>query len=177
MAGCRRTAAAVFVGWHALWLDETLVPAMHLLNGASITRAPLPEMVAYFHVELASHDVIFAEGAAPESFRDDDSRRLFENAAEAPAAPAGPAYAPRLEHGAALQAIRDRLARRAGVAAVARPPGAMQGHVERIAGGRCGFRIACAATARARFRRVADGAWLGMAPVPGPPACGRPSGW
>ena len=41
-----------------------------------------PERVAYFHVELDSHDVIVAEGAAAETFVDCDSRRMFHNAVE-----------------------------------------------------------------------------------------------
>ena len=40
------------------------------------------ERVDYFHVELETHDVILAEGAPSESFLDDNSRRMFHNAAE-----------------------------------------------------------------------------------------------
>ena len=67
---------------HALYLDEVLVPARHLVNGSSIVQAEYVESVEYFHIELAAHDVIIAEGAFAESFVDDDSRMMFHNAAE-----------------------------------------------------------------------------------------------
>ena len=40
------------------------------------------ERLDYFHIELDSHDVLLAEGAASESYLDDDSRGMFHNAAE-----------------------------------------------------------------------------------------------
>jgi hypothetical protein len=67
---------------------------------------------------LDEHDVLLAEGAAAESFVDDDSHTLFQNAAEHmalyPDALRGAAHycAPRVEHGWALEAIRGRLAAR-----------------------------------------------------------------
>jgi hypothetical protein len=77
--------------------------------------------VTYFHIELERHDVILAEGAPSESFVDDDSRGMFHNAAEyaalyPDAAPAPALYcAPRVTGGFALEAIRHRLAVRAGL--------------------------------------------------------------
>ena len=56
---------------HALWVDGLLIQAMDLINGSSITlhsAADLSE-VEYLHVKLASHDVIFAEGASSETLR------------------------------------------------------------------------------------------------------------
>ena len=84
--------------------------------------------VAYVHVELETHDVLLAEGAASESFVDDDSRNLFQNAAEFaqlyPGVPRVPARycAPRVEDGEVLEAIRRRIALRAGRAGPALPP-------------------------------------------------------
>lgn len=40
------------------------------------------EEVEYFHLALERHGVIFADGAASESFLDDDSRGLFNNVHE-----------------------------------------------------------------------------------------------
>ena len=40
------------------------------------------ERVSYFHIELETHDVIFAEGAPSETFIDDNSRGMFHNAHE-----------------------------------------------------------------------------------------------
>ena len=75
--------------------------------------------VEYIHVELDSHDAILAEGAASETFLDDDSRGVFHNAAEfaaryPDAAAAGGFCAPRVESGFALEAVRRRLDRVAG---------------------------------------------------------------
>ncbi len=104
---------------HSMFLDGLLIPARHLTNGASITQQRGMEQVDYFHIELDSHDVLLAEGAASESFLDDNSRGMFHNAAEFTAlyplaGAAWAAYAPRVEHGPELEAIRSRIARAAG---------------------------------------------------------------
>ena len=59
-----------------------LVPVEHVVNGVSIVQCEAVERVASFHVELDSHDVIVAEGAAAETFVDCDSRLMFHNAVE-----------------------------------------------------------------------------------------------
>jgi hypothetical protein len=76
--------------------------------------------VSYVHLEFDAHQVIFAEGAQAESFADDASRELFDNAAEyfmrfgrEPQAAAPVFCAPRVEEGPELEGIRQRLARRA----------------------------------------------------------------
>ncbi len=105
---------------HAMLLDGVLIPAGCLVNDLSITQPEEVEQVEYFHLELDTHDVILAEGAASETFVDDDSRGMFHNAAEYralyPDAQAHPALfcAPRVEDGAALEVVRRRLAGRAG---------------------------------------------------------------
>ena len=53
---------------HAIYVDGVLIPAKYLVNGTSIVQA-MPEGVEeidYFHIELETHEVIFAEGAAAE---------------------------------------------------------------------------------------------------------------
>ncbi len=67
---------------HAMFLDGILIPAEHLVNGATIVQEPPGEDIHYFHLELESHDVLIAEGALSESFVDDDSRAMFQNAQE-----------------------------------------------------------------------------------------------
>lgn len=54
---------------HALLLDGLLVPAGALVNGSTITIDPAigHEMLEFFHIKLASHDVIHAEGAPCET--------------------------------------------------------------------------------------------------------------
>lgn len=100
---------------HAMLVDGVLVPAAALANGVSIHRDETPEVVDYLHIELESHDVVLAEGAASETFSDCDNRWMFHNAATAPAsaAPRWHFCAPRLEEGGVVDAMRRRFARRA----------------------------------------------------------------
>ena len=125
---------------HSLYIDDVLVPAVALLNGRSIVRADVPGTVEYFHIELDAHEVIFAEGLPAESFIDDDSRAIFDNAFEYEAlygeGPVLSAYAPRIEEGYTVDAIRRRIATRAGVAfAAPAAPVKVIGHVERLQDG------------------------------------------
>ncbi len=121
---------------HALLVAGALVPAGALVDGRRITREPARE-TGYFHIELDDHDLVLAEGCAAETFVDCDSRGMFQNAADYAAlfpddTARPPRFClPRLEHGAALQAIRAHLA---GPQAP-RAPGRLLGHVERIAHG------------------------------------------
>jgi len=65
--------------WRAQMLfgaDEVLVSAANLVRGDLIYRAPVPE-VTYYHILLDRHEIIYAEGAATESFH------LSREAAEA----------------------------------------------------------------------------------------------
>ena len=106
---------------HAMFLDGVLIEAKDLINGVSVLRAENVERVEYFHIELDSHDVIIAEGALAESFIDDDSRLLFHNANEyrvlyPDAAKEVAQYcAPRLQEGYEVEAVRRRIALRAGL--------------------------------------------------------------
>jgi hypothetical protein len=43
-------------------------------------RVSSPQEVSIYHVELATHDVLIANRAAAESYRDDGNRWLFRNA-------------------------------------------------------------------------------------------------
>ena len=67
---------------HALLLDGVLVPAKELLNWNSIRQDNAAERVIYYHVELAKHDVIFAEGTPVETYLDTGHRGIFDNADE-----------------------------------------------------------------------------------------------
>ncbi|KQP87548.1 Hint domain-containing protein [Methylorubrum extorquens] len=106
---------------HAMFLDGVLIPAEHLVNGVSIVKEERVEELTYFHIELESHDVLIAEGAASESFVDDNGRGIFHNAhtfaAMYPNEQRVTAvyYAPRVEHGFVLEAVRQRLNERAGL--------------------------------------------------------------
>jgi len=109
---------------HAVLLrteEETvLVPIRHLLNGTTIAQVPSAS-VTYWHVELASHDAIVAEGLPAETYLDTGNRADFANGG--PAVTVHPTFAdavwhakacaPQLRYGDALAALQYRLATRA----------------------------------------------------------------
>lgn len=105
---------------HALYLDGALAPAGLLVNGATIRQVERIDRVEYFHIELAAHDVILAEGAPAESYVDCDNRFMFQNGDEFAGLypdnlPAPWQFcAPRVEEPSPeLNAIRDALLERA----------------------------------------------------------------
>jgi autotransporter passenger strand-loop-strand repeat protein len=67
---------------HSLYLDGALTQAVHLVNGATIVQEEAVERVEYFHIELDTHDLIYAEGALSETYVDCDNRMTFANGAE-----------------------------------------------------------------------------------------------
>ena len=70
-------------GDHALFLDGILVHASALVNGTTIVHArDVPGVFTYFHVEVADHELILADGVAAETFIDNAGRRAFDNFAE-----------------------------------------------------------------------------------------------
>ena len=58
------------------------MPAKELLNATTIRQDTAAARVVYYHVELARHDVIFAEGAPVETYLDTGHRGIFDNAEE-----------------------------------------------------------------------------------------------
>jgi len=62
----------VLTASHAVFTDGVLVPVVNLVNGTSIVfeTADEHETLDFFHVAFARHDVLDAEGAACESWRD-----------------------------------------------------------------------------------------------------------
>jgi Hint domain len=65
--------ADLFVtSWHALLIDDVLIPAGNLINGTTITLYPANEFdeLEYFHIKLETHDVIYALGAPCETLTD-----------------------------------------------------------------------------------------------------------
>jgi hypothetical protein len=65
---------------HCVFLNEALIPVTYLINETSIAQGTPSEMSAleYYHVELDTHEVIYAEGALVESY-DGWSRDNFSN--------------------------------------------------------------------------------------------------
>ena len=63
---------------HAVLLPEAdvLTPVRYLMNGATILQQPA-DNITYWHVELAAHDIILAEGLACETYLDTGNRHAF----------------------------------------------------------------------------------------------------
>jgi hypothetical protein len=70
---------------HCIFFNEALIPVMYLINEVSIAQGAPSDMSAieYYHIDLGTHQVIYAEGALVESFFDDGSNREnFSNFAQ-----------------------------------------------------------------------------------------------
>jgi len=105
---------------HAIQAEGVLIPVRHLINGATIVQRPVAN-IEYWHVELASHDILLAEGLPAESYLDTGNRAAFANGGGvtqmqpnfALATWAAKACAPLVLAGPALDAARQRLLDRA----------------------------------------------------------------
>ena len=89
---------------HALFIDGVLIRAAGLVNGTSISPAVPEGMedIEYFQIELATHEVILAEGAPIETYLNTNGREHFTNFVEyerlygcepGPTVPYAPEYA------------------------------------------------------------------------------------
>jgi hypothetical protein len=65
---------------HSLFFDGVLIPAEFLVNHRSIVWDDFAREVTVYHLELDAHDILLANGAPAESYRDDGNRWLFRNA-------------------------------------------------------------------------------------------------
>jgi len=99
---------------HALWFDGVLIPVEFLVNHRSILWDDMAQEVTLYHVELDRHDVLLANGAPAESYRDDGNRWLFRNGNSGWGLPALPPCAPVLTGGPVVDAVWRRLLDRAG---------------------------------------------------------------
>ena len=99
---------------HSLYVDGVLIPVEELINQRSILWDDRAQEVHIFHIELATHDVLVANGALAESYRDDGNRWLFRNANSAWEAEPQSPYAPVLNNGPVVDAAWRRLLERAG---------------------------------------------------------------
>jgi hypothetical protein len=112
---------------HALFLDGHLIQAKTLLNGTTI-RQVSRKRITYYHIELPTHAVLFAEGTPAESYLDTGNRTAFENAGiavslhpdfasgDAQALRVQQSCAPLIESGPVVEAIRARILARAAIA-------------------------------------------------------------
>jgi hypothetical protein len=99
---------------HALFLDGVLVPIEFLVNHRTILWDDHAQEVSIYHIELDTHDVLLANGAPAESYRDDGNRWLFQNANTGWGLPPQKPCAPVLTGGPLVNAIWQRLLDRAG---------------------------------------------------------------
>jgi hypothetical protein len=101
---------------HAVFIDGVLIPVRYLVNGRTVAFEPR-DSVRYFHVELARHDILLAEGLPCESFLDTGNRADFDNGGQltrmhpqfALRVWDAKACAPLVLNGAELQAARSYL--------------------------------------------------------------------
>jgi hypothetical protein len=63
---------------HAVYVDGVLIPVHKLVNGRTIRCDRSFDSVIYIHIELAQHDILFAEGLPCESFLDTGNRGQFD---------------------------------------------------------------------------------------------------
>jgi len=109
---------------HLVLVDGSLIPAMVLVNGKTITQDFSLQSFQYFHVELDSFDILLADGLPAESYVDMGNRSMFENADTVDLHPDFSApndgSRPQLDgitvqrSGAAVEAVRKQLLKRAG---------------------------------------------------------------
>ncbi len=99
---------------HALYLDGVLIPVEFLVNHRSIMWDDHTREVRLYHIELEQHDILLANGAAAESYRDDGNRWLFDNWNAGWGLPAKRTCAPVLTGGPIVDAAWRRLLERAG---------------------------------------------------------------
>ena len=100
---------------HAIYVDGVLIPAKYLLNGTTI-RQVKRRRVVYYHIELARHDVVLAEGLPAETYLDSGDRAKFSGG---PVTVLHPEFAARtwqaagcaelVVTGAKLDAVRGRI--------------------------------------------------------------------
>jgi len=99
---------------HALFLDRVLIPAEFLVNHRSIAWDDRTQNVEFYHIELETHEVLLANGAPAESYRDDGNRWLFQNANSGWDQSPKPLCAPVLTRGHLVDAVWRRLLERSG---------------------------------------------------------------
>jgi hypothetical protein len=100
---------------HSLFVDGALVPVEFLVNHRSILWDDhLRGEVTVYHIELETHDVLLAEGAPAESYRDDGNRWLFRNTSSDWGPRPQKSFAPVLTGGPIVDSVWRRLLDRTG---------------------------------------------------------------
>ena len=63
--------------WHSVYVNGIFVPAYDLLNDATVYQDQSISKVTYYHLELPSHNAIYAESMPAETYLDDNNRGFF----------------------------------------------------------------------------------------------------
>ena len=120
---------------HSLYVQGVMIPAIHLVNGLTVTQEQQETFVTYYHVELPQHNAVFAEGLPAETYLDttpenrhffqanNGDQKVFAIDAQFPACPQGTpvwqhiwdtqGFAPLTQSGPILEAVKASLLARA----------------------------------------------------------------
>ena len=120
---------------HSLYVQGVMIPAIHLVNGLTVTQEQQETFVTYYHVELPQHNAVFAEGLPAETYLDttpenrhffqanNGGQKVFAMDAQFPACPQGTpvwqhiwdtqGFAPLTQSGPILEAVKASLLARA----------------------------------------------------------------
>jgi hypothetical protein len=63
---------------HSVFAEDVLIPIKYLINDTTIAQIEV-DAIDYYHIELARHDVVFAEGLPVESYLETGGRNAFDN--------------------------------------------------------------------------------------------------
>jgi len=116
---------------HSIYVSGVMIPAIHLVNGVTVTQDRQETLVTYYHVELPAHDAVYAEGLPAETYLDtspenrnffkqgEGDAKVFEIGTQYPACPQGTqawqhiwntqGYAPLIQEGPVLEAVKESL--------------------------------------------------------------------
>ena len=120
---------------HSIYVEGVMIPAIHLVNGLTVTQEQTEGLVTYYHVELPQHDAVFAEGLPAETYldttpenrhffsRNNEDQTVFEMNLQFPACPEGTpvwqhiwdtqGYAPLTQSGPIVEAVKAMLMQQA----------------------------------------------------------------
>jgi hypothetical protein len=116
---------------HSIYVSGVMIPAIHLVNGVTVTQDRQETLVTYYHVELPAHDAVYAEGLPAETYLDtspenrnffkqgEGDAKVFEMNTQYPPCPQGrpvwkhiwdtQGYAPLTQEGPVLEAVKESL--------------------------------------------------------------------
>ncbi|WP_281378674.1 Hint domain-containing protein [Azospirillum oleiclasticum] len=67
---------------HGLLVKDYGISVRHLINGTTVRQVDDIQTIEYFHIELDSHDGVYAENMVAETYFESDNRHAYDNAGE-----------------------------------------------------------------------------------------------